>query len=323
MGELAVPSPRWRSAGGLPLSQLNVIYRRIHASMAFGEGWSLLKNLDTTHSLAASRVMNDGDLWNKRPIGESQCFHFQLGPLEVYVTRYLREWQFFYRYAEQPLTDVVSAFEDEDPPKRGDMADFEHVRISDAHSTDDISLRLKLLPADRPVVARPSEPVYIIEKGSADWYVTTPAWIQFVREPGGAVLQTIPTWRPTDTWFGPPTGSGPLCYASRTKAYHVLEELPHHALRIVTHTILKNSGSALNVERIVVPTPNLKVWSNENGRLWTQSVTLERGADGQLTGARALHAPPDIAGNCTRVSDGHPQDESRINLRGLMDTLFR
>lgn len=268
--------------------------------------------------------MDPHQFWKKRPLGVGDSIRYVLGPLTVYVLRRLGEWQFFYTYEDHALANAESV--DRLTLSSDDVAELssthKQVRVSDSSEATADELRLRFIPADRPILARPASPVHILENSVAHWYVTTPAWVQFVREPGATVLYTMPTWRPSDTWFGPPTGIGPLCYASKTRAYHVLEDLPHHSLRMVTHTILQNNGPSLEVERIVVPTPHLQVWINETGRLWTQSVSIKRGADGQLTDARVLATPPEIAGPCEHVSRGHVQDSSRGSLRGLMGSLF-
>lgn len=268
--------------------------------------------------------MDAHQFWKKRPFAVGDAIRYVLGPLTVYVLRHDNEWQIFYAYDDHPLTNAEAV---ERLTLSVDEVDefantLKQVRVSDSTVSTTEELRLRFIPADRPILARPANPVHILENSVAHWYVTTPAWVQIIRDPGATVLYTLPTWRPSDSWFGPPTGPGPLCYASKTRAYHVLNDLPHHSLRMVTHTILQNNGPSLEVERIVVPTPHLQVWINETGRLWTQSVSIKRGADGQLTDARVLTAPPKIAGTCEHVSRGHLQDAGRGSLRGLMDSLF-
>jgi hypothetical protein len=80
-------------------------------------------------------------------------------------------------------------------------------------------------------------PLYVPPAEIATIFVRSPLWLRI--EVGDALiaLQEVPMLRPSDTWFGPTTMEGELCYASQTYARLNLEKLPigpHHAGTQVT-----------------------------------------------------------------------------------------
>jgi hypothetical protein len=79
-----------------------------------------------------------------------------------------------------------------------------------------------------------------------------------------AAIFDQPTHRPSDTWFGPTTMTGELCYAIRTSVRLNLENLPARPGRAISVVQVKNqSRTDLKVEKPRVPsdrvgTPHLR-----------------------------------------------------------------
>ncbi|MEX0599628.1 MAG: hypothetical protein WD205_03225, partial [Rhodothermales bacterium] len=99
------------------------------------------------------------------------------------------------------------------------------------------------------------------------------------------LLQEIPSYRPSDTWFGSSTVEGELCYAVRTAGRLRLENLPRRLHRAITPIQVRNGGTdALHIGHIQVPVQYLSLFEGEGSYLWTQAVTLSRQAsDDQAT----------------------------------------
>ena len=73
-----------------------------------------------------------------------------------------------------------------------------------------------------------------------------------------------------------------------------LAAAPHLAF---TRVLLRNRGDDdLLLERINLPVPELALFVGAGGALWTQTVCLERGADGKLAEVRIEDEPPAEAG---------------------------
>ena len=110
--------------------------------------------------------------------------------------------------------------------------------------------------------------------------------------------------RPSDTWFGPTTMDGELCYASQTYARLNLENLPigpHHAITQVT--IQNRAESQLLVEQLKLPVPYLALFEASDGLLWTQGITMTRSRDTDMADLQIEKGAPDYAGTLKLLSD--------------------
>jgi hypothetical protein len=151
--------------------------------------------------------------------------------------------------------------------------------------------------ADRAVVIRPDKPLYVPAGEEVTLYISTPLWMCIeVGEPAH-LLQEIPSYRSSDTWFGASTLDGELCYASRTTARLLLEDVPPRFHRALTPILIHNEAEdALLLERIRLPVQHLSLFQAANDFLWTERVTLDREKSGEQA---ALHlgagAPPEAA----------------------------
>jgi hypothetical protein len=158
--------------------------------------------------------------------------------------------------------------------------------------------RILLRPAapDRPLVATPVHPFRLPPREEITLYVSVPLWVQLLAE--DVVLVEEPLLPLSDTWFGPDTRSGMLCYASRTTARTSLANqsvVPHRAVSTVR--IRNLAPGVLELEKLSLPTPNLSVHAGDDGHLWTEAVSLEREADGDLAALELGTAPPAAAGS--------------------------
>ena len=88
--------------------------------------------------------------------------------------------------------------------------------------------------------------------------------------------------RPSDTWFGPSTLEGELCYESKTAVRFNLDNVPRRPHRAISVVRIRNrTDTQLSLERLKIPLPNLSLFGTEDGQLWTESITLERDEDGE------------------------------------------
>lgn len=144
--------------------------------------------------------------------------------------------------------------------------------------------------ADRPVVTRPQVPTELLPRQRVRLLVSTPLWLQI--QIGEQLLLELPSIKLSDTWFGPHTRSGELCYAAQTRARLTTEQLPEDPLRAQTEvTLINHASTPLLLERLNLPVPNLPLYS-DGLRFWTASLTIERSRDQQTAQVEIDPRPP-------------------------------
>lgn len=251
---------------------------------------------------------------------------WHVGPSTIWLYRSSHDW----RVVHHPSTDPVTA----DPmARRSDVTmpldDDEMLGVLSSESTDLVTHRysvrdtgepIVLHPAlaDRPVVARPEHPLSVLPDESVTLYLSTPLWVRVELSESERQLAELPSHRMSDTWLGPTTRTGELCYATRTVGRLRLDRIPVRLHRALTPLQIQNRASeALSLERVQLPAPHLALYRTPEDVLWTEAVTMirregETGADVQITEG----APPD-ADRASRVQE--PRETSK---QGLITSTF-
>lgn len=226
--------------------------------------------------------------WGRFEIPAGGTGRFKIGPLILWAQRLTHEWRFFHESGDDPLDATLEVRIPVDPLELA--TDLEVTRFGFRSCPD--SLRLTPVPADRPLVANPEQSVQLPSGEELVIYVSSPLWVRIeVGEPD-VRLHEVPTYRPTDTWFGPTTLSGELCYAARTSARLHLDDLPVRPHRAITAVTVRNrSTGPLPLENLKLPMPSLSLFESD-GRLWTEAVTFEHGNAGELAKMRVEGRPP-------------------------------
>ncbi len=134
-----------------------------------------------------------------------------------------------------------------------------------------VNLRPRL--ADRPIITRPEMEVVLGPGVSTDVYLSSPLWIEVCV--GGEALCELPTWRASDTWFGPDTTHGVLGYAGRTSLRTQRSEVYDTPSRVATLATISNRQSRpVVLDRVALPMPNMGVYRDRDGRFWSDSVRV-------------------------------------------------
>jgi hypothetical protein len=257
--------------------------------------------------------------WGGIDVSVGAAASVRVGPARIVAQRRRHEWRVYLeRDDESNETGEARARRlaraDADDVPNGTPA----LRASFAESPG--RLVVSAAQADRPVVVRPDSPLAIQPGETVTMFVSTPVWIVLtIAQPrrGGAkkgaagadgeplLLLEAPSERPTDTWFGPNTRTGELCYATRTSGRLDLDEVPQRPHRIVTPVRIENKAAdALEFQRLQVPLPLLAVHRDANGALWTNGVTLTRDSGGDLAAVRVDRSPPrTAAGGVERLAE--------------------
>lgn len=158
--------------------------------------------------------------------------------------------------------------------------------------------------ADRAAIVRPDAPLTIPQGEEVTLYVSSPVWLA-LRLPASArsearLLTEVPSWRPSDTWFGPDTLRGELAYALATAGRFTLEAgvgPPHRATTPIR--VRNHEASPLHLERLKVPMRHLSLYASPT-RLWTTALVLEHDEDEERASLELTSGAPEDAGPDTQ-----------------------
>lgn len=227
--------------------------------------------------------------WHPRKLDAGQLWHCTIGPLSVFVCRQEQEWSLAWEQTE----DLAESTHCESESAEQIPEHLVSSRYVFDQSPESFCLRPRLL--DRPLVVKTRQPVRIPAKQKTTFYISSPVTVAVLlqkpepKQKSGLVqgpellLEVLPTLRLSDTWFGPSTQEGELCYAARTHARHSREELPLRAHRAVTPVTIENRSSEwLTIDKLSIPLPCLAVYGSPEDALWTDPISLLHTDDNQL-----------------------------------------
>jgi len=247
-------------------------------------------------------------------LDEDSAGLWTVGPFTLWALRAASEWRLATR-RESEASNEISAVEipapGEDPAANSELNRY-------GFSTSPAEISLLPLLGDRPVVFSAESPLLLPSQEEMTLYVSTPAWIEVTLGDPPVTVMEQPLQRPTDTWFGPSTMRGELCYAVRTSARLRLERLPVRPHRVFSMVhIVNRAETHLSFARVKIPVPQMSVYGTADGRLWTEKVTLERD---QNEGGATVHlgsGPPPQAADATLIHGPRTVGE-----RGLLTSAF-
>lgn len=237
--------------------------------------------------------------WGEFPLETDQAGLWSVGPMTLWLRRQSREWQVAYASANDPLAELVSVQvpnESELPPEGTSCKRYPLGKTGEA-------LRLTPRLADRPVVSQPATALYLLPGEAISIIVSSPVWV-VVEEAARGVLQEMPVFRPSDTWYGPATEEGGLSYAATTLAHVHFGLVPYSPFRAITPVTLRNNASdILPVDRINLPVPYLSLYEGKDAWLWTSPVSFDRHDGHEDQAAMSIGKTlPDEAGRCRLLS---------------------
>lgn len=262
------------------------------------------------------------DRWPAREVEVGATLCCRVGGLQVWALRHEQEWTIASARSADATDDTDNVgwdFSVNTTIPDGEVAELErHVfRQTDAC--------IRLLPtlADRPVVSSPRLPLFVSPGEEATLFVGSPLWVRIdVGEPP-TLLTEIAVRRPSDTWFGAPTGDGELCYSTRTRAALDIANVPPNAAWAVTPVIIRNHApDALKIDKLKLPVPYLSVYTAEN-RLWTPAVTLDRQEGSEMALFDVHEGPPKQATGAKLLTHARQVPDPGLLIRafgGLLKT---
>ncbi len=256
--------------------------------------------------------------WGEYPFELNQSRRWHLAGLDIQLKRNAQEWHIeTYRYPNQHEdTHDWSMCDTSEPlPEPSVLQRYIFNQTGD---------KIKLSPAlaDRSVVIKPIDPLFIPANQAVTLFVSTPVWMKILTtHAADKPLIDIPIIRPTDTWFGSSPIRGEICYATKVFGRIELAQLPIRAFRAVTPVYIENhSSQTMPIERINIPTALLSLYSATDGRLWTPTLAVELTNNGRAPKLRIdtrLHAQAGVA-----TLQSAARIENQDNFVGLFEHFF-
>ncbi|MEE2023873.1 MULTISPECIES: hypothetical protein [Alkalimonas] len=261
--------------------------------------------------LQASDAQPLADWWQSRRLTEQGCWHIAIGPFSLYLERTAGEWLVSHqRHSDdEPLHRVLQEPIEACP----ESLTVQRYVFQKAP----LDFRLQPCLMDRPVVVKTRQPVLIPPGESIDFYISTPLCLRLLLG-NDTLLQEWPILRLSDTWFGPSTRVGELCYAAKTHARHSLDEVPLRPHRAVTPLTISNQSKAiLSIDKVSLPVPLLSVFARSDHTLWTEAVTLVHQADQLLAKLKIERKLPVGITAAQRVTEPRQQAEKNALVRAF------
>ena len=259
--------------------------------------------------------------WGQLDLNYEQTAQWVIGPLKLAVQRLPNEWQVAYEPDE--LIDL-EATEWQQTTVALDISALNYAN-TERYVVGQTSKNLRIRPtlADRPIITRPFTPLYVPAGEQTVIFVSSPLWVSVEVGDLPKILQEIPIQRPSDTWFGPSTMEGELCYASRTYGRLHLDNIPVRSHRAITQVTIRNRAtSQLLVERLSLPVPYLSIFETSEGLLWTQAVKMMRTRDTGMATLDVEAGPPKEAGEVKLICGPRQPPDQNMVIRAF-GALFR
>jgi|GEM_PF-288521 len=267
---------------------------------------------------AAGSDVDGGDSgwWGAVDVQRDGVVRVCAGAMRVWIERRRQDWQV---YSQSRGADEPALAERPRQVDRADLPDSDPlVRFCFAEAPG--RLIVGVAQADRPFVVRPESAMSVSPGEVVTLFVRTPTWmvlsVERQRTRRGArsgsepqvvpqQLTEIPLERPSDTWFGASTVAGELCYATRTVGLMQRDAIERASHMLITPLTIENKGTdPLRFERVQVPIPQLAVYLDGRGDLWTNAVRLTRETSGDLAAVAVESGAPRAArGRSERLAE--------------------
>lgn len=256
--------------------------------------------------------------WGDYSLAVEDSLLWTIGPFSLQILRREKEWLIWHKQLDLAGTDEGGWSLAKNTCINNDEGEIKRHIFSKTEENLHVFPRL----ADRPVIVKAVKPLHIQAGQQVDMYVSTPLWFSACVHSSGTELQEIPIVRPSDTWFGPSTMQGELCYASSTHGRLYLTDLPLRPHRAISPVKIKNqTDKPLLLTQLSLPTPYLSLFATDGGGLWTEAVTLLNDDDSDLAKVSFSDTPPLPYKSARKIAKARQKKEKNMLLH-TFSTLF-
>ena len=214
--------------------------------------------------------------WGTFDFTEHPCQSWVLNDRSITIRRDTAEWKIWdHRSAQESMSQYCQQLpcRPDFEPSETLASDVTLIRL--LQGPEENKLIIKPALADRFIVVSPSAALHLLPGEAATLYVSTPLWFTARTSENSKPVIDLPFWRPSDSWFGPSTREGEMCYAKYTDArldLNLLEQKQHRAVTPVH--VINQAEDVLAFERINIPVPLLTLYADTENQLWTNQLTL-------------------------------------------------
>lgn len=232
--------------------------------------------------------------WGNFRVEDGQSRFWRIGNVVICVDRVTNEWHI----ASCPVGNITDLPDNEDTSNF--VIPFEKLNFKTFTFHTQAEIELKPVLANLPLASKLERPLYIPGGEDILLYVSSPVWVRVQTGRAKIILDEVPTFILSDTWFGPNTIEGELCYAGHTHCSPHLKDVPSGPDRIISPMLIKNHAKQpLKLESVIVPLPDLSVYSDKENFLWTEQIYVYKEED----------EGPEV-----EVAKGPPKDLDEITL---------
>lgn len=257
--------------------------------------------------------------WGDVSLALNEVKVWSLGERKIAIQRLDKEWVIWNKELDSESSSQINVSSLKTANAFNDVPYSRHL-VNQTTDTINISPTL----ADRPIVARPATSLNILPGEDVELYISSPLWFLMKLKLKASPIVDIPFLRPSDSWFGPSTMEGELCYAKYTDARVNLAKIEKRGHRAITPVLIKNQHTeTLTIERINLPAPFLTLYADEQQDFWTQEVEITYHSDSDKAGLRLKRKPPNkgmgnmtVISNARQISDNHHFVKSIKSLLG-------
>lgn len=261
---------------------------------------------------------NTHSWWGAYDLALDNSLLWTIGPFSLQILRREKEWLIWYLQQNFAETDEDTWSLEKNACVNNEEGEIKRYIFSQTEESLLIMPRL----ADRPVVVKAVKPLHILAGQQVDMYVSTPLWFSASVHANGTELQEMPIARPSDTWFGPSTMQGELCYASNTHGRLYLSDLPLRPHRAISPVKINNqTNKPLLLTQLSLPTPYLSLFDTDGGGLWTEAITLLNDDNSDLAKVSFADSPPLPHAAARKIVDARQKKETNM-LFHTFSTLF-
>lgn len=223
---------------------------------------------ETASGVGGSGVV-DPRWWGEFEVQPGHTRRWRVGPMTLWIHHSALEWRLAIESGDEHPTEAGGLTDAEPQPG----ASFQRFGMRPGSSTVLVQPAL----ADRALVVKTEHPFHIPAGEEATLFVSSPLWVVVSAAGLDVPLYEFPIVRPSDTWFGPNSLTGELCYASTTSARLQLDNLPRRPHRAISAVRIRNRAkSKLAIDKLLLPLTHLSLFASEKGQLWTEALTFKR-----------------------------------------------
>lgn len=254
--------------------------------------------------------MDSKTWWGRHSTQMERVDYWQIGPLRLWAHPLPYRMCLTWVHQGDWLNPHVRTMpgEQTDPPPLSSTT----VTCAYGHGAKDDLVFAPMLP-DRAMIVRLNSELNVLPGEEVNLFILTPLFLRIQQAEPVKSLYEIPIYRPSDTWFGPMDSTGSLSYASPSRAYLDLKEVPLRPHSAITTVTIRNlGGTSLHLDRLNVPSTRLSLFYSNTTGFWTDRLTLERRDDDEMAHLRLDKQPPPEANPTQFISGPRSPDEDTM-----------